>query len=562
MSASVFAFPSRGKGPQPWSNDELAELYRVVDLLGRAGLAVATDMGMSDEGDPWFVFCRTDNEEVIAHFARIDGIFVAASIAVDETFRGANFRQIVDRMVSSQPLVMPRPNPGSKLFLHPAVMLTAFVATALAHSEKTQVLDWLHAVEAQWGHSKAALLSEVKHIKTGWLDTLQTLWKLPLHEDKLAHENAKEGQAFTLASLIAIALAALQPIAEKITAISHLVADELPGHSAYASQGGAGHAVLQVQDGSADGAAGPADDHGASSGRNGGHGGDDGTTPGGHKVVAATATTESETHQATVDRQAAADTAHAAAVSAVQKTAFADDSPHAAATAETQSDANGAFLLMQQKVAAMTQSSSAAETFSIHVDLSANTAQPISIQDVTSEALQLLNIHVTKTDLAANKTSTVDMGSGQSDPTVVSSSQVTTTPTETSSSSPAVVQAQPTDQTVDVVHVSGEAVILAISNFVTSEAHNISTPISLSSGLQQQLASYFGANSSLKVIFFESDNPMADVFSFSSDVVFVNEKDVSPSTHMSNGGGNLVLDVTGGTVTLVGVTTIEHSAAV
>src|ERR1700748_3005543 len=109
-------------------------------------------------------------------------------------------------------------------------MLTAFVATALAHSEKTQVLDWLHAVEAQWGHNKAALLSEVKHIKTSWLDTLHTLWKLPLHDDKVAHENAKEGQAFTLASLIAIALAALQPIAEKMAALSQFVADELPGH--------------------------------------------------------------------------------------------------------------------------------------------------------------------------------------------------------------------------------------------------------------------------------------------------------------------------------------------
>ena len=125
MSANLFTFPSRARGPQPWTNDELAELYRVVDLLGRAGLSVATDMGMSDEGDPWFVFCRVDNEEVIAHFARIDGIFVAASIAVDETFRGANFRAIVDRLVSSQPLVVPPPKPGSRLLLHPAVLLTA-----------------------------------------------------------------------------------------------------------------------------------------------------------------------------------------------------------------------------------------------------------------------------------------------------------------------------------------------------------------------------------------------------------------------------------------------------
>ncbi len=558
MSASVFAFPSRGKGPQPWTNDELAELYRVVDLLGRAGLSVTTDMGMSDEGDPWFVFCRVDNEEVIAHFARIDGIFVAASIAVDETFRGANFRQIVDRMVSSQPLVMPRPDSGSKLFLHPAVMLTAFVATALAHSEKTQALDWLHAVEAQWGHGKAALLSEIKHIKTGWLDTLQTLWKLPLHDEKVAHDSSKEGQVLSLASLIAIALVALQPIAEKMAAISQFVADEVSGHSATASQGDGAHAVQVTQDGSMDGAAGMANDHGTAGG-SGGHGaggGDD--TTGGHKT-AATAAADSDTHQATIDHQATVDASHAAAVAAVQKTAFADDSTHAAAppAAETQSDANGAFLLMQQKVAAMAQS---VETFSIHVDLSATTAQPISVQDVTTEALQLLNIHVTKTDPSSSKTP-ADDGSDSSSGTASVSSSSTTPPTD-SASTVAPTQTSSAPQVVDVVHVSGEAVIQAISNFVTSEAHNLSSPISLSSGLQQELSSYFGSSSSLKVIFFESDNAMADVFAFSSDVVFVNEKDVSPSIHMSNGGGNLVLDVTGGTVTLVGVTTIEHTAAV
>ena len=571
MSASVFAFPSRGKGPQPWTNDELAELYRVVDLLGRAGLAVATDMGMSDEGDPWFVFCRVDNEEVIAHFARIDGIFVAASIAVDETFRGANFRQIVDRMVSSQPLVMPRPNPGSKLFLHPAVMLTAFVATALAHSEKTQALDWLHAVEAQWGHSTAALLNEVKHIKTGWLDTLQTLWKLPLHDDKLAHDSTKEGQALSLASLIAIALAALQPIAEKVTALSHFVADELPGHSANASQGGSAHAAQLAQDGVTDAAAGLVNDHGTGGGRSGGHGGGD-DTPEAHKAAAAapaSADNAADNHQATIDAS------HAAAVSAVQKAAYVDDAAHATVPAvEAQADANGAFLLMQQKVAAMAQSQSpspsqsSAETFTIHVDLNANTAQAISVQDVTPEALQLLNIHVTKNDLSSARSSTGDGSSSQSDPVSGSSSTTgstdlasSTTPTDTSNT---VAPTQPSNapQIVDEVHVSPEAVIQAISDFVTSEAHNLSSPISLSAGLQQKLASYFGANSSLKVIFFESDHPIADVFAFSSDVVFVNEKDLSPSVHLSNGGGNLLLNDTSGTVTLVGVTTIEHTAAV
>ena len=45
----------------------------------QSGLSVTTDRGISDEGDPWFVFCREDNDEVIAHFARIDCEYVVAS---------------------------------------------------------------------------------------------------------------------------------------------------------------------------------------------------------------------------------------------------------------------------------------------------------------------------------------------------------------------------------------------------------------------------------------------------------------------------------------------------
>ncbi|HMA49330.1 MAG TPA: hypothetical protein VKP60_06220, partial [Magnetospirillaceae bacterium] len=359
------------------------------------------------------------------------------------------------------------------------------------------------------------------------------------------------------------------PIAEKVTAISHLVADELPGHSANASQGASAHAAQLVQEGSAD--VGPINDHGTGGGHGDGHagGGSDDAAQGGHKIAAAAAASDAgaDTHQATIDAS------HAAAVSAVQKAAFVDDAVHAPVSAvEAQSEANGAFLLMQQKVAATMAQSQSVETFAIHVDLSANTAQAINVQDVTSEALQLLSIHVTKSDLSATKSTSSDGSAPQSDPasggtslpsgsTEIASSATPTTPTGTSNT---VAPTQPSNapQVVDVVHVSGEAVIQAISNFVTSEAHNVSSQITLSTGLQQQLAGYFGNSSSLKVIFFESDNPMADVFAFSSDVVFVNEKDVSPSSHLSNGGGNLILDVTGGTVTLVGVTTIEHTAAV
>jgi len=582
LSANVFAFPDRGKGPQPWTNDELAELYRVVDLLGRAGLPVATDMGVSDEGDPWFVFCRVDNDEVIAHFARIDGVFVAASIAVDETFRGANFRQIVDRMVSSQPLVMPRPNPGSKLFLHPAVMLTAFVATALAHSQKTQALDWLHAVEAQWGHSKAALLTEIKHIKTGWLDTLQTLWKLPLHEDKLAHD-AKEGQALTLASLIAIALAALQPITDKVAVISHLISEELQGHSASDAQQASVHAAQLMQDMSMGDGSGSGNDHGGGSGGGGGHGsghgggdGSDGTTPELHKMAAAPTITDNSADA----QKAAIDASHLAALSTVQKVAT-DDFVHAAAYANDAPADNGAFLLLQQKAAALAQQQAQTtpvqtETFVFLADSSSATNSAISSSDVTTQALQALSIHAKTTDTSDSSTggtpSSTDASTSSSHATGTDSSGSATSSTDGSGSSSSVVTSTtpqtPTNQVVNDVDAPLTTVIQAISNFVNTDSHLVSDTASLTvnAALQQKLDSYFTTSTnSLKVVFFDaSSNSVPDVFLFSTGVVFVEEKDISPNLHLTNGGGNLILQVDslGGTVTLVGVATIEQQHTV
>ncbi|MFC7335443.1 hypothetical protein [Rhodocista pekingensis] len=115
-----------------WANQELAEFYRVVEILNRAGLAVSIDSGWSDEGDPWLVFLRDDSSDVIAHFAKIDGRLVASNGATGDTIRGTDFRDLLNALVRMQPLVLPPSNPATaKLYLHPSVVLSAFVAAAL-----------------------------------------------------------------------------------------------------------------------------------------------------------------------------------------------------------------------------------------------------------------------------------------------------------------------------------------------------------------------------------------------------------------------------------------------
>lgn len=562
MSANVFTFPGRNKGPQPWTNDELAELYRVVDLLGKAGLAVITDMGMSDEGDPWFVFCRADNEEVIAHFARIDGHFVAASIAVDETFRGANFRQIVDRMVSSQPLVVPTPGTGSRLLLHPAVMLTAFVATALAHSEKLLAQEFMRSVEAQWDHGKAAVLNEVKHLKTGWLDTLNSIWKLPLHDSKLAYDSLKESQALTLASLIAIAMAALQPIVEKIAVISQIIADEFPGHSD-AGHGQSAHAAQMTLDQQVADMAVQTGDHGSShthssddstpSHKPGGTGGGDGGNGGdGPKVTA--------------------DVAHNISPGALQRVTASDDYVripvvHAVDT----TDVNSAFLLAQQKVAmAAAPVASASEPFIIHFDAGNAPALTINIQDVAPDSWRIFDLQGAKpedsTAKATASTSDTQAGhtqsSGSAPADAGSNNPVLGNVTTASSQTQSQTQGSAGPQEINTATAYYVDTFNAISNFVTSGAHAISQPsaMNFSTALTQELSGYFAAGSNtLRVVVFESNAPVSDVFSFVPGVVFVQDKDFTPSAILSNHGGNLTLDVTGGRITLVGVATIDHA---
>ncbi|GEP12732.1 hypothetical protein [Methylobacterium gnaphalii] len=114
-----------------WSNQELAEFYRVEAALCRAGMAITSEHGLSDEGDPWFVFCQP-NGEVIIHFARIDGNYIIASDVLDNTIRGPDFRALIDEIARLRPdlLPIPRVSEGTKLVVHPASVLAALVAAA------------------------------------------------------------------------------------------------------------------------------------------------------------------------------------------------------------------------------------------------------------------------------------------------------------------------------------------------------------------------------------------------------------------------------------------------
>lgn len=145
MGAQVVSFLNWSPRPAPqpvadWSQQELAEFYRVEGALIRAGLRIETDRGVSDEGDPWFVFLRAEDGEVVVHFARIEGEYLIAGPAYEQVARGYDFNALVRAMIARHPLVQPQPREGNVL-LHPAAILVAIVGTAFFKTGEAKAME-------------------------------------------------------------------------------------------------------------------------------------------------------------------------------------------------------------------------------------------------------------------------------------------------------------------------------------------------------------------------------------------------------------------------------------
>ena len=159
--------------PSDWSQQELAELYRVEDTLIQAGMSVETDRGLTEEVDPWFVFCRQESGEVIIHFARCDGIYIAVGSFFEGVLSGNSFAAIVRQFLSDQPLVLSprRGKNDSNLFMHPAAMLMALVATAFLVSQETDpVFSSNSAIKEDMLKGDTLLMRVAQAVRTSFSD--------------------------------------------------------------------------------------------------------------------------------------------------------------------------------------------------------------------------------------------------------------------------------------------------------------------------------------------------------------------------------------------------------
>jgi hypothetical protein len=141
LGSQVIAFLRPLQHGSDWSPEEIAELYRIEHALLQARISVQTDRGATDEGDPWFVFCRADGE-VLVHITRFDGQYRLYSSALSSPLTGRLFTELSKSFVQQIPLQFPlRRTDGAQLFVHPAAMLAIIIGTIFAASDDVYLLS-------------------------------------------------------------------------------------------------------------------------------------------------------------------------------------------------------------------------------------------------------------------------------------------------------------------------------------------------------------------------------------------------------------------------------------
>jgi hypothetical protein len=70
-------------------------LHHAVNVWRQAGLSVETGSGMTDESEPWFVFCDADSGEVLVHFARISGKYIVCSPSLNNSLAGHSLPDLI-----------------------------------------------------------------------------------------------------------------------------------------------------------------------------------------------------------------------------------------------------------------------------------------------------------------------------------------------------------------------------------------------------------------------------------------------------------------------------------
>lgn len=141
--SSVLEFTSQSD--KNWSNQELSEFYRVKDILAKYNISVVIDSGLTDELDPWFVYCN-HHGDVFAHFCKIDRVYYLDSPKLMKPVTASNLRELVNRFSGDQIENNKKLEDlkSNVVILHPAILFTSLIlalyvttdaVTSSAHAE-------------------------------------------------------------------------------------------------------------------------------------------------------------------------------------------------------------------------------------------------------------------------------------------------------------------------------------------------------------------------------------------------------------------------------------------
>ncbi|MDF9301120.1 hypothetical protein P5P81_00590 [Tritonibacter mobilis] len=158
-SGSLSYLPNQTAVTPDWTNQEIASFMRAHRLLAIAGLSLETERGVTDEGDPWFVFVNQDGD-VFAHFARIGEVYILDSIIQQEIAKAGSLDELISAFAETTtpvdsadhtstsatvvPFVALR---ETKVRLHPGATLAALIWTIYIQSGELAVPSFSAALD-------------------------------------------------------------------------------------------------------------------------------------------------------------------------------------------------------------------------------------------------------------------------------------------------------------------------------------------------------------------------------------------------------------------------------
>jgi hypothetical protein len=99
MSEAVVSLTKARRYRTDWSKGEFGYLERAAHLVRKLGVFVETDHGVTDEGEPWFVICDASSDEVLVHFCRIRGRYIACAPFLESSLTGHVFADLIERFL-------------------------------------------------------------------------------------------------------------------------------------------------------------------------------------------------------------------------------------------------------------------------------------------------------------------------------------------------------------------------------------------------------------------------------------------------------------------------------